>query len=87
MGSNENPGFAAFVNWGFQALLLALVTWGVTELSSLSKSVSELNVKMAVVVTKGEAQSRDIERISEQEKQHGEALRDLSLRMIRLEKK
>jgi hypothetical protein len=42
--------FTSFVGWGFQALILAVGTWGVSELSSLSKSVQELNVKMAVTM-------------------------------------
>lgn len=65
------PNFSAFVNWGFQALLLALVTWGVTELSSLSRSVSDLNVKIAVVVERDSAR--------------GEALKELQGRVQRLE--
>lgn len=48
--------FTSFVGWGFQALILAVGTWGVSELSSLSRSVQELNVKMAVTI------DRDIRR-------------------------
>jgi len=59
------------VNWGFQALLLALVTWGVSELSSLSKSVQDLNVKMAVVL--------------ERDQTRGDEVKSLKIRMDRLE--
>jgi hypothetical protein len=48
--SEKRIEFTAFVGWGFQALILAIGTWGVTELSTLSKSVQELNVKMAVTM-------------------------------------
>lgn len=65
--------FRAFVSWGFQALLLALVTWGVTELSSMSRSVQELNVKIAVVV------ERDAVR--------GEQVKDLDARMKVIEQR
>lgn len=62
--SRESISSTALVGWGFQALLLAVGTWGVTELSSLSKSVQDLNIKMAVVVerdsTRGE-QVKDLE--------------------------
>ncbi len=46
----EKPNFIAFIGWGFQAMIVAIGAWGVTELSSMSRSVQELNVKMAVVV-------------------------------------
>jgi hypothetical protein len=46
--------FQEFVQWGFQALLLAIVTWGVSELAGVNKSIQELNIKMAVIVAKGE---------------------------------
>lgn len=50
----EDPKFIHFVNWGFQFLLLAVASWAVTQLAGLNQSVQELNIKMAVVVTRGE---------------------------------
>jgi len=70
---DDQPGFISFVNWGFQALLLALVTWGVSELSSLSKSVHDLNVKMAVVLERDQAR--------------GDEVKSLKIRMDRLERR
>ena len=61
----ERPNFSTFINWGFQALLLAMVSWGVSELSSLTKSVQDLNVKMAIVLTKAEGYERRIEKLEE----------------------
>lgn len=55
-----SKNFADFVGWGFQFLLLAVGTWGVTELSSMSKSVQELNVKMAVVVERDATRSEQV---------------------------
>lgn len=52
-----------FINWGFQSLLLALGAWGVTELSSLSESVHELNIKMAVVVERDQTRGRELENL------------------------
>ena len=46
----EKPTFISFINWGFQALLVALLAWGVTELSGVNKSVQELNIKMGSVL-------------------------------------
>jgi hypothetical protein len=68
------PNFNAFVGWGFQLLLLAVASWGVTELSSLSRSVQDLNVKMAVVIdhdsTRGD-QVKDLEmRVKYLEQEH-----------------
>jgi hypothetical protein len=60
MTSKEKPHFLDFVSWGFQAMLLAISAWGVTELSSLSKSVQELNVKMAVVVERDVTRGAEI---------------------------
>ena len=70
---DDQPGFISFVNWGFQALLLALVTWGVSELSSLSKSVHDLNVKMAVVLERDQAR--------------GDEVKSLKIRMDRLDRR
>jgi hypothetical protein len=54
--------FKEFIQWGFQALLLAIVSWGVSELSALNNSVQQLNINMAIVVTKSERFERDIVR-------------------------
>lgn len=59
----ERPTFIAFIGWGFQALLLAIATWGVSELSKLSSSVQDLNVKMAVVLERDSARGSDIEEL------------------------
>lgn len=59
------PNFTTFINWGFQALLLAMVSWGVSELSSLTKSVQDLNVKMAIVLTKAEGYERRIDKLEQ----------------------
>jgi len=71
MEQEYKPGFDTFIHWAFQALLLALVSWGVTELSGVNKSVQELNVKMAVVV--------------ERDQMRGEELKNLKSRVDRLE--
>lgn len=65
--------FANFVGLGFQGLIVAIGTWGVAELSQLSKSVQELNVKMAVVVERDQAR--------------GEEMKDLKVRVEKLEDK
>ncbi len=59
----EKPNFTAFINWGFQALLLALVTWGVTEMTYVRTSVQELNVKIAVVVERDNTRGAEITEI------------------------
>lgn len=69
----ETLKFAPFVGWAFQALLLAVGAWGVSELSSLSASVQELNIKMAVVL--------------ERDQVRGDELKDLKSRVYRLEEK
>jgi hypothetical protein len=56
----ESLKFSYFVGWGFQALIVAIGAWGVSELSSLSKSVQELNVKMAVVVERDQIRGNEI---------------------------
>ena len=67
------PDYRAFVGWGFQCLLIAVAAWGVTELSSLSRSVQDLNVKMAVVL--------------ERDSTRGDQVRDLEGRVKHLEDK
>lgn len=52
--------FSQFVGWVFQALLLAVGSWGVSELSALSESVQQLNVKMAVVLERDANRSNEI---------------------------
>lgn len=61
----EKPSFVSFVGWGFQAMIIAIGTWGVTELSSLSKSVQELNVKMAVVVERDNSRGEQVKRLED----------------------
>jgi len=57
--------FAEFVSWGFQSLLLAFVAWGVSELAGVNKSIQELNIKMAVVITKSEGYEVRIQKLEE----------------------
>lgn len=61
----ESPTFISFINWGFQALLVALLAWGVTELSGVNKSVQELNVKMAVVMERDITRGEQVQEIKE----------------------
>lgn len=69
----ESLRFAPFVGWFFQTVIIAIGAWGVSELSSLSQSVQELNVKMAVAM--------------ERDQVKGEEIRDLKSRVDRLEAK
>lgn len=52
-----------WISWALQALLLAVYTWGVSELKGLSTSVQELNVKMAVVVERDSSRSIQIDKL------------------------
>ncbi len=56
----ERPSFTAFVNWGFQALIIAVCAWGVTEISYVRASIQELNIKIAVVVERDAARGNEI---------------------------
>lgn len=49
------------ITWGFQGLVIAIGTWCAAELSVASKSIQELNIKMAVVLERDQMKSRDIE--------------------------
>lgn len=64
-GLMKEAKFSEFVHWAFQALVLALGTWGVSELSSLNKSIQELNVKVAVIIEKNENHERRLEKLEE----------------------
>lgn len=55
--------FENFIHWGFQCLLVAGISWGVSELAGMNKSVQELNVKLAVVIEKESVHDREIEKI------------------------
>jgi len=57
----QKPNLTALIGWGFQALLLAVGTWGVSEISNMSKSIQELNIKMAVTIERDGARERRIE--------------------------
>lgn len=57
----DNLKFAPFVGWLLQTLIIAIGAWGVTELSNLSKSVQELNIKMAVAFERDLARGRDLD--------------------------
>lgn len=61
----DHQRFAEFVQWGFQGLLLALVTWGVTVLTGVKESIQELNIKMAVVVVEGKSLERRVEKLEQ----------------------
>ena len=67
----EKPNFTAFINWGFQALIIAVCAWGVTEISYVRASIQELNVKIAVVV--------------ERDAMRGGEIIDLKARVLKLE--
>jgi len=58
--------FSHFVNWAFQALLIAIVGWGVSELSVLSKSVQDLNVKVAVIIAQQIERDREVKELKEE---------------------
>lgn len=50
-----------FIQWGFEALLLLLLSLGVGALKDVSHSVNELNVKIGVIVEKQGTQQLKIE--------------------------
>jgi len=60
MLKKDEPGFKEFVNWGFQALIISVCAWGVTEISYVRTSIQELNVKIAVVVERDAARGNEI---------------------------
>jgi hypothetical protein len=59
----KDSDFIQFVQWGFQALLLLLVTWGVSELAGVNRSIQDLNIKMAVMIEKNENHEKRIEKL------------------------
>lgn len=55
--------FDKFVSWGFQAMLMAVMAWGTSQLSGLNRSVQELNVSVAVILEKDAARQRNLEKL------------------------
>lgn len=56
----ENLKFSQFMSWGFQALIVAICAWGVTEISFVRASIQELNVKVAIVLERDATRSGEI---------------------------
>lgn len=54
------PQFQEFIYWCFQGLITLAALW-------IAKSVSELNVKIAVVIEKLDAHEKRIEKLEERE--------------------
>ena len=71
MPEKSEHDLSDFFRWAFQTAVLGIGVWGASELSTLSKSIQELNIKMAVVVERDQAR--------------GEEIRDIKLRVQTLE--
>lgn len=52
--------FSDFISWAFYTLLLGIAGWMSSQFSELNHSVQDLNVKMAVIMTKNDGYSVDI---------------------------
>jgi hypothetical protein len=61
MGFNlMSKSFDRFLTWGFEALIIGAIWLGVTALQDISKSVNDLNTKLAVALERTDVHQRAI---------------------------